>query len=373
MPCQPSDLQYNGTLLIGDSTSDNGTRPFSDGDNEPYWNSPFVFLSGGPGLGTYKAGTTCTVNVTVKNISQQPLININVETWVCNFTMGVTPASSLASSNPGSAPMTGFWPGPLMSGTLQNIAMEQTWTPTAADAALNGGHVCIAANCWADPPDRGATLSSMGDVFNFLCNDHHAQRNIMVQTVPMGGMQKKFVFPIFVTNPASHLSAVSHVQMNAVTGTPALRDLAHTLKFESSIVEAQVAQSVRISQHAGQLFHSDMLQIEPHVAATSQAAMSLIPAADFKNRFFVPVDDKSFAPLTLSSHPAQDFTLESDSFGKGRTLTVNLAKDQVKPINVSVELGPAHKPGDMLVFDILQRLENGHPVGGARLIFIMTA
>jgi hypothetical protein len=364
MPCSPADLANTGVLLIPDQAGDTGARPFADGDNEVYYLSPSIVLSGGVDAGTAKVGAPNTVSVTVKNISGQALQDVNVEAWVCDFTMGVDPASALASSNPGGAPMTGFFAGPLPPGASQAIAVSPVWTPTVSDAALNGGHVCIAANCFADPPDKGMTLAAEGNAFKFLCDTHHAQRNIHVQVV-QGGM-RRFDFHMVVTNPQPRLGTVTHAMMAMQTGPRALIGLAHVLRFHPGIVAATVLPHVAITGHPNQTFAADALHIESH---PSPAAIVADHAID--NRFFLPINAQTHIPLRLSATPPKSFAIASDAVGHGTNLNFNLRVGQKKTMTVSVDLGDATRPGDTHVFDLVQRAASGQILGGARIITIV--
>jgi hypothetical protein len=199
MPCSEADTK-SGNLVIRYNNADTGTRPIDPCTG--YWLSPDLWLEGGVDTSTAKVGVANTVKVRVTNNSNAPISSVNVQVWVCNFTLGISPASGIASAG-GANPMTGFVssidPGAANAAT---IACSPTWTPAQADAALNGGHVCLAGNCYSDdsPPD-GATIPP--DVFNFCCNCHHGQRNIAVKAVP--GFRRKIIleFPLFIANPHS--------------------------------------------------------------------------------------------------------------------------------------------------------------------------
>jgi hypothetical protein len=351
--------------LIRDQAGDTGARPFADGDSEVYYVSPSIALSGGIDAGTAKVGAPNTVSVTVANISGQALQDINVEAWVCDFTMGVDPASAIASANPGGAPMTGFFAGPLAPGASHAIALSPVWTPTAGDAALNGGHVCIAANCFADAPDKGMTLASEGNTFKFLCDTHHAQRNVHVQMVAAG--MKRFDFHMMVTNPRPRLGAVTHASMSLQSASRATIGLAGILRSHPDLVVATVLPHVAITGHRSQVFSADMLRVEPRVSAS---AASVVNAA-FENRFFLAQNPATHIPLHLNLEPPKQFSIAGDAVGKGHDLNFNLAAGQKKTMTVSVELADAHRPGDTHVFDLVQRAASGEILGGARIITVV--
>lgn len=192
MPCSEADT-HSKQLTLRDSTTDDGTRPLADGT--AYWESPDLFINGGIDPGTAKVGADNHLMANVHNETQAPISNINLELWVCDFTMGINPSSALASSNPGGAPMTGFASGPVPPGG--NVTVDcGIWHPVPADAALNGGHVCIAGNCYGD--GDGAPFS--GSDFKFLCDCHHAQHNIAVVQLGMSKINN-FHFQMIAANP----------------------------------------------------------------------------------------------------------------------------------------------------------------------------
>ena len=192
MPCSEADT-HSKRLTLRDSTTDDGTRPLADGT--AYWESPDLFINGGIDPGTAKVGVDNHIMANVHNETQAPISNVNLEVWVCDFTMGINPSSALTSSNPGGAPMTGFAAGPIPSGG--NLVVDcGIWRPVSTDASLNGGHVCIAGNCYGD--GDGAPFS--GSDFKFLCDCHHGQHNIAVVQLAMNKI-RDFQFEMIAANP----------------------------------------------------------------------------------------------------------------------------------------------------------------------------
>src|SRR5205814_1640439 len=108
MPCLPEET-HSGPLLIKFSSSDAGAREIAGcGTTNPYWLSPSLFLGGGAvNPTTADVGAANEVHVRVDNISTQAVQDVNVQVWVCDYTMGVSPASGRPSAG-GSNPMTGF-------------------------------------------------------------------------------------------------------------------------------------------------------------------------------------------------------------------------------------------------------------------------
>lgn len=373
MPCNEV---VHGALLIKDSPTDAGTRPFADGDSEPYWNSPSIRLVGGVDDGTAKVGAQNTIVVTVANISQNPLSDVSVEVWVCDFTMGVSPASSLTSSNPGGQALTGFFSGPLAPGAQHDISTSP-WTPVAADAALNGGHVCIAANCYAD--GDGEPLSAEGNAFQFLCDTHHAQRNIHVAAV--APQMHRFNFRMTVVNPNPRLGALTHVQLQHVVGlkavTPGLRNwLLNAPDVIYGVVRAPA--TTRLSQPISHELITPAASLATagpglpfelaHLTAPAVAAAEITAA---RNQFLVKVDATHYVPLAFSPILPTSMGIAAPGVGKGTLLNFNLKEAQKATMEVDIELSPQARPGDVHAFDLTQHSPQGDVLGGARIILIV--
>ena len=380
MPCAPQDVKSGG-LLIRDSGADTGARPFANGDNEPYWNSPSInlFINGANQNGLAKVGAQNAVVVTVTNISQAPLSDVSVEVWVCDFTMGVSPSTSLNSSNPGGAPMTGFFAGPLAPAASHDITAGP-WTPVAADATLNGGHVCIAANCFAD--NDGGPLASEGNAFKFLCDSHHGQRNIHVAAV--APQMHKFNFRMRVSNPNPRLTKVTHVQIQHLQGLRAVADgLRSQLLTMPGVVFGTVKPGVNVTGQRGQLIKREMIQVAAtHLATASVTghdmlhltpeALKTVGLATSRNQFFLQTDEHSYVPLAFSNVLPKSFAIQAPRIRAGQLLDFNLREGQSAVMDVDVVLAAGAKPGDMHAFDLTQLSPHGDVLGGARIVLVVT-
>ncbi|MEV4559232.1 hypothetical protein AB0K51_19895 [Kitasatospora sp. NPDC049285] len=118
------------------------------------------------------------IHVTVNSTNPTPYTGVQVQAWVCDYTAGgVGPASSRPSTNGTSGVRTQI-DDPLSS--TQSRVAHLTWNALSGDETKNGGHLCIAVNCYYEgqpAPDGAERLGGFLDVFN---DRHYAQRNIAV-------------------------------------------------------------------------------------------------------------------------------------------------------------------------------------------------
>lgn len=175
MACSEQDVR-SGDSVIRTLDGDSGSRPIQPCDN--FWSSPDLWVEGGPDRTSAREGVTMTIVARVTNGGKTPYEDINVEAWVCDYTAGPLPTGQL--DPPGR--VTGFAPGPLNPGQSAVIRCAPTWVPTSTQARTNGGHLCLAANVWAETPTDGAELPAARAILP-CCNSHHAQRNIAVVAV----------------------------------------------------------------------------------------------------------------------------------------------------------------------------------------------
>ena len=171
MACAEGEIK-SGKLLIRRDGSDAGKRPIDPCTN--YWSSPDLFVEGGVSNTQAKEGVAHTIKARVKNIGTTDVEDINVEAWVCDYTAGPLPEGQL--DPPGR--VTGFRGGPLSAGASAVIGCSPTWTPTSAQADMNDGHLCLAANAWAEQPQPDGQENPPGGTLKICCDSHHGQCNI---------------------------------------------------------------------------------------------------------------------------------------------------------------------------------------------------
>jgi hypothetical protein len=181
MACAKEETK-SGKLLVRRDGVDVGSRPIEPCTN--FWSSPDLFLQGGPSNTQAQAGVAHTIKVRVKNINANPVEDVNVEAWVCDYTAGPLPTGQV--SPPGR--VTGFRPGPLGPGASAVIDCAPTWTPTTAQVSINNGHLCLAGNAWAELPQPDGNELPAGGVLKVCCDTHNAQTNINLIAARRGTM-----------------------------------------------------------------------------------------------------------------------------------------------------------------------------------------
>ncbi len=117
----------------------------------------------------------------VENGGTEPLDDIRIEVFPCDYTVGPLPAGMLVRGGA----FTGRDRHVLEPGQKRVIRSDGVWVPTAQQVSLNKGHLCLAVNCFASNPDDGTELLP-GTPILPLCDSHHGQRNIALVAAPPG-------------------------------------------------------------------------------------------------------------------------------------------------------------------------------------------
>src|SRR3954451_24915494 len=307
MPCAQGEIK-SGKLLIKRDGTDNGSRPLEVCDN--YWSSPDLFIEGGPSNTQAIQGVAHTVKVRVKNISTtDPVEDIDVEAWVCDYTAGPLPTGQIAP--PGR--MTGFRGGTLGPGASAVIACAPTWTPTAAQVAINNGHLCLAANGWGElPQPDGSELAAAG-ILKICCDSHHAQCNISLIGVQPGGMGLQ---PMRLRAPKGLNRMPMLLEIKPITG-----------KVGFGRAEKQLIRS-----------HKEFGR---------------------------------FKDVTVSRRKAVDFFIEGDGFGPAREVELDVDAKKGKKVQIQVAVDPSARRHSLQLFDVTTAdPRTGERIGGARLMVL---
>jgi hypothetical protein len=175
-------------IVVGfaDAATDNGDRPVPPGT--AIWASPNVRLATGTDLdtlrnnpaswetipwdGTVAVDTNYTLLVRLRNSDAVERHNLNMQAWVADFTAGgVGPASAILHDPSQPASDTNTVVSFSAFGGLNTVLpaidpanpgdptkmvvlhSNEIWKPNATQIAVNGGHVCVAVNTFAEADD----------------------------------------------------------------------------------------------------------------------------------------------------------------------------------------------------------------------------
>ncbi len=259
MACSQDSGTTKG-VLVAYSPADTGDRPLAPGT--AYYVSPNVRLAAQADVSALKnpanwdiapyAGwngqvdinSTYNLLVRVRNTdTEQQRANLNLQGWVSDYTAGGVGPGSVIYQNPTAPPgmqgppvtFTGF------NGSLLPIAnpanpndpanmlvlvSEQTWTPNANQMTVNGGHVCVAVNVYAEQTTGDTSTPADGQVLlsSFLdpsCDRRYGQRNIQLVAVPTGHivhMRTMLFVPVTDRCPLNALVGIRRVELGVEKG-----------------------------------------------------------------------------------------------------------------------------------------------------------
>jgi hypothetical protein len=182
------------------SDTDNGTRPIPNcgaGPNYPWMSSSigFVDTAGNP-LPSYlpRLGQPCRIFVRVDSKEtvyppQPPRVKVQI--WVCDFTLGVGPASvrQYTGGSFDQAGMTSSVQTQIAAGTPAYAYFP--WTPAPGDMRNvnpdGQAHMCIGANVFRDGEPAPEGPMPPPDVIDICKNQHHGQRNITILPIMDAG------------------------------------------------------------------------------------------------------------------------------------------------------------------------------------------
>lgn len=354
MPCVNT---ISGPLVIRYKSTDNGTRPIAPCDaSNPYWISPDIWLEHPSDNtideATTKVGVVTTLKVLVHNVGAQPVNNVNVEAFICDFTAGVSPASAIT----GTGKFTGFVSTVAGGNTGAIVTCTPTWTPTSTQLAINSGHVCMLANCYSDTDGQTVDTMAVDPVTHSLpicCDSHLAQRNIHIVAASQGqggaGLRNIPIL-MMVANPS--------------------RDLAFT-----------VTPGIRRVVGAGAITKNErwMLQTSPFIKTVDINGRKRFVLADqdqirFTNRAAERKANLLPEDVTLihaSRFRKFDYLFRADEIGEGRDLRIPLEPREAKPVTVNLQLNTNEAIGSTHTFDITHSTPDGILLGGVRVLTVI--
>jgi hypothetical protein len=343
MTCNEGTVK-SGPIYLRRLVGENEKRPIEPCTD--FWRCPDIEIQGGIDAGTAKApstaGTTIDnyIQVTVRNAGTKTIENVEVQVWVCDYGVGIGPKGGIPSAG-GPAGLGPRLLGDIASGASASAKLR--WRVTHDDAIRNpDGHHCIIANAYGTAPDDNGLEISVTppftkDVIFICCDSHHGWRNINAKVA--SGMliaqgEGEFVFPLLV-------------------GNPTVNDL------EGILTVTQVQQGGFGPTEREHLLSGG------HVEWTH-------PDQDPKCTRLVLGGDADLPPdqqviVSGTDRPMLDLGLDGD-LGSGSEVKFALRPDDVMPLRVLGRFDPKTQPGEVFIFDVVQRDSNGEVLSGARML-----
>jgi hypothetical protein len=341
-------------LLVAYDLTDTGVRPLAGA----YWISPNIRLAAQADVAALRnpanwdtpqfANWTGQVNVStayqllvrVRNTDPElQRASLNLQGWVSDYTVGgvgpesaisVDPAQPAGSTNP-PVQFSGFNEGPIAVANTANsddpasmlvLVSNESWAPNANQQQVNGGHVCLGVNVYAEATNDGTPTPADGQelVAGFLdptCDRMYGQRNIQIVTVMAG---RDTTVPVKVKGQTGNRFpqiAVITVHQVDLTRRGGLKTIPELTRLASDLGLGQ------LRQPEGDL--RETLRFDD-VAVASWKPTGL--------------------PVTLKQGERRDFTLTLDARNR--------------------------RPGDVFALDIVTTLTTGGVYGAARVLALVT-
>jgi hypothetical protein len=334
----------SGPLYLRRKPGENEKRPIEPCTD--FWMCPDLAIDGGIDAGTAKAPAGPNdppvenrIKVTVRNAAASTIQNVAVQVWVCDYGVGIGPKGGIPSA--GGA--NGLGPrllGDIASGGSATAVLR--WFVTYADAQRNpDGHHCIIANAFGDAPDTGVQIRTnplpTQDVIFICCDSHHGWRNINVKVASsmlIAQGEERFEFPFLLGNPTEGDLEGTLTVTEAGSGGFGITERDHLLS-------------------GGLVEWTDPGQ-DPECTRLVLGGDATLPPEE---QVIVRGTGRRMVELGLDGE-----------FGTGAGITFALPPDGTMPMRVTGVFDPDTQPGEVFVFDVIQRNGNGDVLAGARML-----
>jgi hypothetical protein len=336
MACAEGTLK-SGPLYLSRLPGEGPQRPIEPCTN--FWTCDDIKL----GNGQYAApiaddGTVVPndIKVTVRNGGAQPVTNVYVQVWICDYNVGIGPAGGIASAG-GKSGLGPRFLGNLAAGASREITVR--WYATFADRVRNpDGHHCIIANAYGDAPDTGVFIPSNAtqDVIFICCDSHHGWRNLVAKPI-----SKKLI-----------VEGDDRFELGFLLGNPTRNDL------EGLITVTEVPMGFGIVERNHLL---DLGLVEWTDPRLDPVCTRLVLAGEGE---FPP--GKSVVVAGTDRRMA-DLGMEG-GVGAGREIPFRIGPDDQVPMRVTGVFDRDTEPGEVFVFDVVQHDAKGNVLSGARML-----
>ncbi|MCB0061918.1 MAG: hypothetical protein KDE19_07380, partial [Caldilineaceae bacterium] len=233
------------------------------------------------------------------------------------------------------------------------VTCNQVWTPTAAQQALNGGHVCMFANCFTDGEGQTVDTIAVDPVTHslpFCCDSHLAQRNIRIVAASQGQGLKNIRFEMLVANPSLEFVTTVTPRINRIVGAAAITKNERWMLQTSPLIQTVKINGANrfVLANQGQIFF------------TSRAAE--------RKSTLTPED---VVLIGRSRFRRFDTLFAVDQIGEARDLRIPLEPREAKTVAVNLQLNEGEKVGSTHTFDVAQTTAEGTVIGGVRLLVLV--
>jgi hypothetical protein len=278
---------------------------------------------------------------------------VRMQAFVSNPSVGVGVSNGNLVSGGGANGLQSSLPANTDFATQQTVHMD--WYPTDAEVAVNGGHICIAANVY-DTGGDGAPLTA--GAFT-LSDQHMAQRNIHLIIGP-ARLTEALLLPLSFYVPEAEL-------------LPA--DAKEVLVRVDSVDKELVLTSVIREQ----LLATDLVTLvggKPTPEADVPGVCLSEPRERIRLRGggeLVLADQE--APIHPSKHRPPKVVLGDYERPDGReaSLQVSPRRGRPTPVTARFEFVPDKDPGGVHEFDIVCEAGDGELAGGLRVVLVSQA
>ena len=270
-----------------------------------------------------------------------------VQTFVCNPSVGVGVSNGNLQSAGGPSGLQGFFQSGTSFSTPQTVHID--WYPTSTEVAINGGHICIAANVY-DTAGDGAPLTAGG--FD-LSDVHMAQRNIHIIQAPQM-MRAPMLFSFYL--PEAELMPVGEKEFRLrVEPVTTERVLTPVIREQLLATAAVMLSGGRPTPEADA---PGICLSEPRERILLRGGGELVLA-------------RGNVPIHPANDPAPEVILvnQEQPLGSADPLRIVLRPGRRLPVTAQLKISPEAKPGDVHEFDIILEGGGGN-AGGIRVVVL---
>jgi hypothetical protein len=365
-----------GDLYIKSDVGDNGTtHPLQDGTN--FWESPSLWLSdmdvdAPPPSDADKAtvGLLRYINVRVDNKGNNDHIDVQVQVWIANPTLGLQPFQAIPDGPDAfkkrpdfSNPTPPAVPEALTVPKNSSATLRVPWKPTSDDLTdqnFGSPHLCIAANCFA--LTEGVIFTPGGSPFDAKTFQHMAQRNITL--LPAGQRGGQIRFPFEVANVRG-IDAEFTLAVDEILGDDGLDVLGREQVLLGRFTTISGVDVIEMTRLRAQYFCQQLGQPIERALLAAGGAPVLV---DSRDSFEVHGADTRAQEAVFSSANILDDRRHEHGHVRCEEPTVRARAGTLVPVTLDVTIAEQTGAGGVHTFQVRQYDDTGTVVGGIRFM-----